>query len=127
MTAFASLSLLNYAAVAQTFVPSVIDASGVAKWITNTESTFDARRVATLSVSTPKNGSKVARAKLRVSLPVMDAVDTTLKVADCYCNVEFVLPKQASLTQRRDLQAAIADFLTDATVVAAVENFESIY
>lgn len=127
MTAFASLSLLNYAAVAQSYVPSSINSNAVASWLTSTESIFDARRAASLSVTVPKNGSKVARVKLRVNVPVMDPVDTTLKVADCYCNIEFVLPKQASLTQRRDLQAYIKSFLADATTVAAVENFESIY
>lgn len=127
MSAFATLSLQNEAAVAQTFAPAGIDPQGVAKWMTQTESVFDARRQVTMSVSLPKNGSTVARVKQKVLIPIMDTVDTTKKVAEAYAIVELVLPKVASSTVRLDLRKYADQLLTNAVTTAAVTNFESIY
>lgn len=127
MTAFAALSLLNNAAVAQTFVPVGIDSAGVAKWMTTTETVFDARRQATMLTTLPKNGSNVFRLKQRVVIPVMDTVDPTKKIAEAYVNIEFVIPKQANTTQRLDLRAYADEFVKNAVSTAAITNFEGIY
>jgi hypothetical protein len=127
MTAFAVLSLANNATTAIAFNPVGIDASGVARWMTTSEASLDARRGATMSVGLPKNGSNVVRVKQRVAIPVMDTVDTTKKVAEAYVNIEFVLPKQASDTVRLDLRAFAANFISHAATTAAVTNFESQY
>lgn len=126
MTAFASLSLLNAALVAQTFNPTSIDSSGVAKWL-GTETVFDGRKSVTMSVTLPKNGSSVIRVKQKVTIPVMDTVDTTKKIGDLYANIEFVIPKQASLTARNDLQKFVDQLVVNAVTTAAVTGFESIY
>lgn len=126
MSAFAALSLQNEAAVAQTFNPASIDSSGVAKWL-GTETTLDAKKSVTMSVSLPKNGSTVVRVKQRVTIPVMDAVDTTKKVGECYANVELVMPKIASSTNRLDLRKYVDQLVTNAVTTAAVTNFEAIY
>lgn len=127
MTAFAALSLANNAAVAVSFNPVGIDSSGVAKWMTISESALDARRVVTQSVTLPKNGSSVVRVKERVAIPVMDAVDTSKKTAESYVNIEFVLAKQASSTDRLDLQAFAKNLIAHAASTAAITNFESQY
>lgn len=127
MSAFATLSLQNEAAVAQSFAPAGIDPQGVAKWMTNTETVFDARRVATMSLSLPKNGSSVVRLKQKVLIPIMDTVDTTKKIGEAYALVELVMPKTASTTVRLDLRKYADQFLTNAVTTAAVQNFESIY
>lgn len=126
MTAFAALSLLNDAAVAQTFNPANIDSAGVAKWL-GTEAILDAKRSVTMSVSLPKNGSSVARVRQRVLIPIMDTVDATKKVAEAYADVTLVLPKQASSTVRLDLRKFTDQLLVNAVTTAAVTNFESIY
>lgn len=126
MSAFATLSLLNNAAAEQTFTPANIDSSGVAKWL-GTETILDGKKSATMSVALPKNGSTVVRVKQRVMIPIMDTVDTSKKIADAYVDMVFVLPKQATSTNRLDLLAYAKDFLADATTIAAVTNFESIY
>lgn len=126
MSAFAVLSLLNEAAVAQTFNPASIDSSGVAKWL-GTESVLDAKKSVTMSVSLPKNGSTVARVKQRIVIPIMDAVDATKKVGECYANIEMVLPKIASSTNRLDLRKYVDQLAINAVTTAAVTNFESIY
>lgn len=126
MSAFAALSLQNNAAVAQTFNPQSIDAAGVSIWL-GTETVLDAKKKVTMSVSLPKNGSTVSRVKQRITVPVMDAVDPTKKVAEAYVDTVFVLPKQASETVRLDLRKYADQLLTNAVTTAAVQNLEAIY
>lgn len=127
MPAFADLTLPDNAGVDQTFKPNRIDSNGVASWMTVTEASLDARRTVTSSVSMPKNGSPVARVKQRVTIPVMDPVDTSKKIADAYVNVEFVLPKLASGTVRLDLRKFADKLIESAVTTAAIDNFESVY
>lgn len=127
MSAFAAISLLNNAAVEQVLSPSSIDSIGVAKWMSTSEASLDARRVASMSVSLPKNGSNVARIKQKVLIPIMDTVDTTKKIAEAYVTIEAVIPKQATETNRLDLRAYAKDLLADAVSTAAFTNLESIY
>lgn len=126
MTAFASLALLNNAAATVTFIPQSIDSSGVAKWITQ-DSVYDARKVVTMSVTLPKNGSSVARIKQKVIIPVMDTVDASKKLSDAYINIEVVLPKQCSETVRLDLRAYGDALLKHVVSTAAFQNLEAIY
>jgi hypothetical protein len=109
------------------FNPVGIDSNGVARWMTITEPSLDARNSASMSVSLPKNGSTVTRIKTRVVIPVMDAVDATKKIAEAYVDMVFVLPKQASETNRLDLRAFAKNFLAHAAITAAVSNYESQY
>jgi hypothetical protein len=126
MTAFAALTLPNNAAVDQTFNPVGIDPQGVAKWL-GTETILDGKKSVTMSVALPKNGSTVVRIKQRVTIPVMDAVDTTKKIAEAYADVVIVLPKQATATNRLDLRRFTEKLLENAVTTAAVSDFESIY
>lgn len=126
MTAFATLTLLNNAAVAQSFNMQSIDREGVANWMTSTEAVFDARRKASLSIKLPKNGSSVIRIKGRVLIPIMDTIDTTKKVGEAYSNVDFVIPKQANQTQRLDLRKYTAELITNAVMTACVDVFEGV-
>jgi hypothetical protein len=126
MTAFAALSLANNAAAAQSFTPAVIDSVGVAKWL-GTETILDGKKSVTMSVALPKNGSNVVRMRQRVAIPIMDAVDTTKKIAEAYADITVVLPKQATLTNRLDLRAYAKNLLADAVSTAAFTDFEAIY
>lgn len=126
MSAFAVLTLSDNAAAAKTFNPTVINSAGVAKWLGD-ETVLDGKKSATMSMSLPANGSSVARLKQRISIPIMDKVDTTKKVAEAYVNIEYVLPKQASLTNRLDLRAFLVDLSGEALTTASLTNLESIY
>lgn len=126
MSAFANLVLVNNAAANVTFVPSSIDASGVATWREQV-SVFDAARRVTMSVSLPKNGGTVARVKQKVVIPIMDSVDTSKKIAEAYVNVEYVFPKQASDTVRLDARKFVDTLILHAVSTAAVQSLESIY
>ncbi len=127
MTQLATLQLKNQAATEVTFAVNGVNYSNnVASWAT-AGSSYDAKTVATFSLVPPTSKATRARVKLKVSIPIMDAVQTTLKVDELIANVELVLPKIAVLADRQNLRAYIADFLTDTVVVNAVENFEGVY
>lgn len=126
MSAFASLALQNNAAATVTFVPQKIDSNGVAVWMTS-NAVYDGKQKATLSVKLPQNGSTVVRVTGKVTLPIMDTVDTTKKVAECVGTFELLLPKQASQTNRLDIRKELDTFLTNAVVTSAVQDFEAIY
>lgn len=126
MSAFANLVLQNNAAANVTFTPSAIDSSGVATWY-STHAVLDGRPRATLQVLNPKNGSTVARVKGKVVLPVMDTVDTSKKVGECLGTFEFVLPKQATETNRLDIRKMVDTMIQNAVTTAAVQYIESVY
>lgn len=126
MTAFASLTLVNNAAANVTFIPTGIDPKGVATWMTN-DAVYDSRRKVTMSVSLPSNSGSVIRVKQKVTVPVMDAIDTTKKVGEAYVYIESVFPKLASQTTRLDLRKFADTLLTNAVSTAAFTDFENIY
>lgn len=129
MTAFAAIILDDGAAtpVAHTFNPSAIDPTGVAK-LFEAASTFDERSALSLSVRLPKVGGTVARVMTKVMIPVLDTASTPpKKIGECIFTGEFVIPKQVDADTRKNLLAYAKNYLADASVVAAVENLESIY
>lgn len=127
MAAIATLQLKNYATTETDFVPGKIDSqTGVVSYYT-AGSSYDARSVATVSVTLPKVATGRIKVRGKVSIPVMDAVITTKKIDENLCSFEFSLPRTSTLTDRRNLKAYIADFLTDAVMTKAVEDFESPY
>jgi hypothetical protein len=84
------------------------------------------------SASVKENGNGTIRVQLKLSLPTMETLsgDTDLgftpvptKAFDCIGSVELVFPNRASLQNRKDLKAMLADFLSDAKVTSAVEDF----
>lgn len=126
MSAFANLTLVDFAAANRVFTPSSIDQAGVARYQTS-DAVFDAKNAVTVQVTLPKNGGTVCRVKEKIVVPIMDAVDTTKKVSETIVSIEFVFPKNSSLVQRRDAKALAVSLLGNAVTTAAVESFESIY
>lgn len=127
MPAFATLQLKNQAATEVSYSPADIDpASNVAKWL-GAGASYDARPQVTLSVSYPKGNATKVKVRGKISVPIMDPVVTTQKVDELIGTFEISLPKISALIDRQNLRAALADFLVDATVIAGVENFESVY
>lgn len=126
MAAFATLTLQNNAAANVTFTPSKIDQNGVAVYFASA-SILDARMSASLGVKTPSGGSSVARVTGKVVVPVMDVVDTSLKVGECIGTFELVLPKKATETQRLDTRKLLDTLLQNAVTTAAAQYLESVY
>lgn len=127
MPAFANISLKNQAAVEVVYTPADIDpTSSVARYL-GAGASFDARPQVTISTSYPKGNSTKVKVKGKIVFPVMDTLDTTKKVDENIGQFEFSMSKSSALLTRQDLRASLADFLTDPTVVTAVENFESVF
>lgn len=127
MTQFVTLQLKNHAGTEVDYTVQGINyATGVAAW-NAAGASYDASRFATFSIQQPTLRSTRARVKLKLTLPIMDPVNPLRKIDELIGSVEFVLPKQSELADRRDLRAALADFLTDAVVVNAIEKFEAVY
>lgn len=127
MPAFATLQLKDQSATERSFAPASINsATGVIGWLRDGDS-YDSRQSATLSVTLPKTNTSRVKIRGKVSIPVMDPVITDKKIDELIGSFEFSLPKNAVLVDRQDLRAYLADFLTDATIVSAVEDFESVY
>jgi hypothetical protein len=122
MSAFAPITL----ATAGVFSPSSIDSQGVAKLFGVGPAGFDTRPAISLSVRLPKVGGSVARVTAKGVIPNLDPV-TNLKIGECVCTMEFVMPKTAVDTDRANLLALAKEFLANAAVTAAVEDLESIY
>jgi hypothetical protein len=86
---------------------------------------------AVASLSVKENGSAV-RVSGKLVLPVMETIsgDTDLgfdpiptKAFEEIGSFDLVFPYRASLQNRKDLKAMVIDFISDAVVTAAVENF----
>lgn len=127
MPAIADVVLADSGTVNRTFVPTDIR-NGIAKWqYAPSGSVLDAYRTITLSHQMPAKGSSVRRAKIRVGLPVMDAVDATKKIGEGVCNIEFVLPKGATDTNLNDLHKFAKNFMANVFVETAVRDAMSPY
>jgi hypothetical protein len=127
MTQLATLSLKNQAGTEVAFAVNGVNyTNNVASWAAAGAS-YDAKSVTSFSLTAPSAKSTRARVRLKLSIPIMDAVNPLLKVDESLVNIEFVLPKRSILLDRQNLRAYAADFLTDAIVVAAIENFEGVY
>jgi hypothetical protein len=125
MPAIAALVLKDNTATDVTFTPAG-QTNGVTTFMTN-DSVFDAKRKVTTSVALPKPGSSVARIKFKCTVPVMDPVDTTKKVAEIVLNVDAVIPKQASVTQRVDARNFVRDLMAHANVTTMFASLENYY
>lgn len=75
------------------------------------------------SLSCKENSNGTFRVQGKLVLPAMDSIDATVKSFETLGNFEMVFPNRASLQRRKDLKAMLLDFVGDAVVTAAVENF----
>lgn len=126
MSAFADLVLQNNAAANVTFSPNGIDSNSVATYLTS-DAVFDAKSKVTMSVALPKAGSSVARIKQKIVIPIMSTVDTTLKLADLIVNIDAVVPKVATETNRLDARKYAEKLLGHAVSTDAFQKLQGIY
>lgn len=126
MPAFSTLQLKNQAGTEVSYSPVSIDpSSSMAKWL-GAGASLDARAVVTGSVALPTGKSTRVRTRHKVTIPVMDSI-TGQKIDEVIVQVDFSIPKNCPLLDRQNARAAMADLLVDPVMVAAIENFESVY
>lgn len=126
MTAFAALTLKNNAGTDVVFNPLTIDQTGVASWATS-DARFDAKSIVTVSTKTPSARQPKARIKLKVTVPVMDAIDTTKKIDEIIATCEIAIPKNSDSTLRANARKHIETLLAHAVSTTFVTSFEGVY
>lgn len=127
MTQFTTLNLKDDSASEVAFTVEGINyQTNVASWV-NVGSFYDESPRATFSLVPPTARASRARVRAKVTIPIMDSVSGAIKVDELIANVEFVLPKNSNLNQRKNLRAFLVDFVNDNVVINAIQNFESVY
>lgn len=129
MSAFAPVSLKNQAGTETAFNPTTVERNAsinVANWAA-AGTVYDGRHKLSASLQLPTSRSPRAKVKLKVTIPHMSSVDPNLKLDESIINLDFSLAKISGLVDRQNIRAYAADLLTDAIVIAMVENYEGIY
>lgn len=138
MSAIASMTINDGAAtpVAHTFAPVNIDSAGVAKWADRSGGIALGYPVISESLRTPNKASRNYKAMFKVVVPVLEVTSPSTstgiqpaptKAYDLIATVEIVMPERSSLQERKNLSAYVKNFLANANVTNAIENFESVY
>lgn len=122
--------------VAHSFAPVNIDAQGVAKLADRSGGIALGFPVISLSLRNPSAGNRNYKLSARVLVPTLEVTSPSTstgiqpaptKAYDCLASIEFVMPERATLQERKNLQAYVANLLTDSTFTVMVENLETIY
>lgn len=122
--------------VAHTFDPSGLDSNGVHIFHDRSGGIPLGFPKMSLDLRSGNGNSDVYRVKARIDVPVLKevsgsspagyspgpAVDFVMRG-----HVEFVLPNQSTLDNRKDILAYVQNLLTDSVVSAMVEDLESVW
>lgn len=138
MSAIAALTLADGAStpVNHTFSPVNIDQAGVAKWADRSGGIALGFPVVSLSLRTPSKTSRNFRLTAKVVTPVLEVTSPSTSTGiqpaptlayNVTANVDIVLPERTTVQQRKDLAAFLKNFLANAVITNAVENFENVY
>lgn len=127
MPAFATINLKNQAATETAFTPADINPSTKVARFLGAGASYDAKPIVTVSTTLPSGSSTKVRIRGKISLPIMDPVDSTRKIDEVIGTFEFSFPRSSALADRQNCRAFLADLAVDPVIVAAVENYESVY
>jgi hypothetical protein len=113
-----------------------IDPAGVASWADRSGGIALGFPMASFSLRPPTAQSRVYKLTLKVVMPVLEVTSPSTstgiqpaptKAYDITGQVEIFLPERSSLQERKDLLAFLRDYLSEAIVTNAVQDFEAIY
>lgn len=138
MPAIANMTINDGATtpVAHTFAPVNIDANGVAKWADRSGGIALGFPLVSQCVRVPSKTSRNYRVTVKVATPVLEVTSPSTasgiqpaptKAYDLLATMELVLPERSSLAERKNLIAYMKNYLANAVITAAVENFEAVY
>lgn len=141
MPAFASVSLNDGQAtpVAHTFDPVDIDSQGIARWQDISGGIVLGYPTLTLLTKRPpaRNvGNRNYKVTYKVVLPVLEqtsaSTGTGIEPAptlayNLIATLEMVLPERSALSERKDVAAYLANFLSKTEWTSAVQNLQPIY
>lgn len=126
MPAMANLTLNNYAA--SPVVYSVLrEDGGIALWADTSQGTPGGFRTVIEEMERPKDVSKgVHRVRFKIARPVVNGT-TGLVDYTSRANTEIIIPVQATLVERQELQAAYKNFAAHAFALAAIKDLEAMW
>lgn len=138
MTAIAALTLADgqTTPVNHTFNPVNIDNAGIAKWADRSGGIALGFPIVSFSMRSPTSSSRAYKVTAKVVTPVLEVTSPSTASGiqpaptlayNLIATVDLVLPERSTLGQRKDLLAYLKNYLANAVMTAAVENFESIY
>lgn len=119
--------------VNHTFSPVRIDGD-TATWLEKSASVASGfwTLISTLRAPLAGQKEKVYRETLKLAIPVtaietINGVSKTTLLYTMRANVEFVIPADSSLQNRKDLRKLTVGILNDASTVAQVESLDNMY
>lgn len=127
MTAFIATNLTNYAGDTVSFSAGTIDYNtSVATWF-HQGASYDASEVMSFSLKVPTSKSSRSRIRAKITVPIMDAVNTTKKVDELIIDCNLSFPKTSTLAQRRDALAYFKSYMATTIMTQAVEANSGVY
>jgi len=138
MGAIANITLTDDAAtpVNHTFSPQPDILSGVAAWVDRSGGIALGYPKATFSMRSPTKASRAYKVVAKLVTPVLEVTSPSTSTGiqpaptlsyNLICNTEWILPERSTLQQRKDLLAMLKDYLSDAVITNAIQNFEPVY
>jgi hypothetical protein len=138
MSAIAALTLADGQATPanHTFNPVNIDAAGVAKWADRSGGIALGFPVTSFSLRNPSKTNRNYKLAAKVVLPVLEVTSPSTSTGiqpaptlayNLTANLEMILPERSTAAQRDDLRAYLKNFLANAVITSACQNFESVY
>lgn len=127
MPAIASLAINDSVPVAHTFAPVTTDGT-TAKWADRSPTIPAGFRTITEEVSPPSGNRTTSKIQMGFYVPVVatvNSVDTVVRFSSAQLTLN--IHPEATLLERKDLLAYIANFIANATVKTSVENIEPFY
>jgi len=127
MTQFAAVALADKDAATVSFAANAINyQTGVANWRVAGTS-FDVSPSLTFSMSLPTAKSSRFRVKGKVTNPIPDAVQPSLKVDEIIINFDFSIPKSSTLAQRQNALAYMKSFLASTVIDSASTTLNGVF
>lgn len=137
MSAIANIVLNNGAtpSVAKTYQPAMIS-SDLVRYDDRSGGIILGFPRVSISNRMPNKSAKTYKVTLKIELPVLEQTSASTATGiqpaptlayTCLGVVDLVFPERATLAERKDTLAFVKNFLSNAVVQTAVENFEMPY
>lgn len=138
MSAIAALTINDGAAVpaAHTFNPAPDVMSNLAKWVDRAGGIALGYPMISFSLRQPTKASRAYKISVKVTTPILEVTSPSTATGiqpaptlayNLMAVTDIVLPERSTLQQRKDLFAYFKNFMGNALMTAAVENFEPVY
>jgi hypothetical protein len=139
MTAIAAIVLADGVTptpVNHTFAPVNIDNNAVAKWADRSTGISVGFPSLSFSIKSPTKAAPSYKVTAKVVLPVLEQTSPSTMTGiqpaptlayNLLASVDFVLPERSTLLQRNDLLAYFKNYMANAVITQAIQNFEAVY